>query len=294
MKVVDAHVHLYPPEINLDPAGWATVHGETHWSTLATRRRRDGQAVQAFPSVEELLREMDAAEVERAVLLGWYWLKPETCALQNRFYAECVRAQPARFSAFATLHPAAGRDATLAEIRRARDDGLVGLGELSPHSQGYGIDDSVFRAALALAAELGLPVNLHVTCPDARAYPGHVPTPLGDFVRLAREFSTTTFILAHWGGLLPLRPEFAKDILALENVFYDTAASPLLYDATIWRRFIDMVGVGRVLFGSDYPLNVYPGRDAEPTMARLIAEARTANVGEDVLRGNAARLLGYH
>jgi predicted TIM-barrel fold metal-dependent hydrolase len=291
MRLIDAHVHLYPPEVNRDPVAWAAVAGETHWATLATRRRRDGRPVQTFPSVDELLREMDVAGVERAVLLGWYWLKPETCVRQNRFYAECVRAHPRRFSGFATLHAAAGREATLVEIRRARDEGLVGLGELSPHAQGYSIDDPVFRAALALAAELRLPVNLHVTCPDARAYPGHVPTPLGDFVRLAREFPAITFILAHWGGLLPLRPEFASQMAALKNVFYDTAASPLLYDETVWGRFVEAVGPERVIFGSDYPLNVYPRLDAAPTMTRLIEEARTAGVTENVLRGNAARLF---
>ncbi|MEO7411858.1 MAG: amidohydrolase family protein, partial [Opitutaceae bacterium] len=202
-----------------------------------------------------------------------------------------VRAHPRRLAAFATLHPRAGVEATRDEIRRAHDAGLVGIGELSPHAQGYGIDDAVFRAAMALAGELAMPVNLHVTCPDARAYAGHVPTPLGDFVRLARECVATTFIFAHWGGLLPLRPEFSKDLIGLKNVFYDTAASPLLYDATVWKRFIDAVGSDKVLFGSDFPLNVYPRVDAEPAMIRLLHEAHAAGVPDDVLRGNAARML---
>lgn len=294
MNIVDAHVHLYPPEVNRDPAAWAARSGESHWATLATRRRGVGRVVQSFPSVDELLREMDAAEVERAVLLGWYWLKSETCALQNRFYAECVRLHPSRLSGFATIQPTAGREQTLAEIRRARDEGLIGIGELSPHSQGYAVGDAVFRSALALAGELGLPINVHVTCPDARAYPGHVPTPLGDFVTLLRENSGTTFILAHWGGLLPLRPEFAEQIAALDNVFYDTAASPLLYDATVWKRFRDTLGERgrhRVLFGSDFPLNNYPRVDADPAMIRLIAEARHAGVTDESMRGNALRLF---
>src|SRR3954469_9036983 len=134
MSIIDAHVHLYPAEINRDPAVWAVASGETHWATLVNRRRSNGSAGQTFPSVDALLREMDAAAVERAVLLGWYWQKPATCMLQNRFYARCVREHPTRLSAFATLHPGAGLSATLAEIRRSRDEGLVGLGELSPHS----------------------------------------------------------------------------------------------------------------------------------------------------------------
>jgi predicted TIM-barrel fold metal-dependent hydrolase len=288
MRMIDAHVHLYPPETGRDPAGWAAAGGEAHWAALCARRRTDGRAVQGFPTVDELLREMDAAGVARAVLLGWYWEKPETCAWQNQFYAECVRAHPDRLMAFATLHPRAGHWPTLREMHYARDEGLIGVGELSPHSQGYAIDDAVFQEVLTLAADWKMPVNLHVTDPESRPFPGRVETPLDDFVRLAREFPTTTFILAHWGGLLPLRHPEAK---TLPNLFYDSAASPLLYDAGIWRRFVDAVGVDRVLFGSDYPLNLYPKLESGPEMGRLVAEAKAAGASDDVLGGNAARLL---
>ena len=288
MSTIDAHVHLYPEEVNRSPAAWAAARGETHWATLCTRRRKDGRPVQIFPTVAELLREMDRAGVARVVLLGWYWEKPATCAVQNRFYAECVRAHPDRLAAFATLHPAVGREATLTEMKRARNEGLVGLGELSPHSQGYSMDDAVFREVLSLAGEWRIPVNLHVTDPESCAFPGRIETPLADFSRLAREFPRTTFILAHWGGLLPLRD---PSVLALPNVFYDTAASPLLYDAGVWSRFLAVVPAERILFGSDFPLNLFPKLDATPDMLRFVTEAKNADAPEAVMRGNAARLL---
>jgi predicted TIM-barrel fold metal-dependent hydrolase len=292
MPVIDAHVHLYPPELNRDPAGWAAHAGEARWAQLCTRQRRDGRPVQTFPSVEQLLRDMDAAGVARAVLLGWYWEKPETCIWQNRFYADCVRQHPDRLAALAALHPAAGRAATLAELRCAHDEGLVGLGELSPHSQGYGPDDPAFRAALALAAELGLPVNFHVTDPASKKYPGRVETPLADFVRLAREFPRTTFILSHLGGLVPLVDSSAA---SWPNVFYDTAASPLIYPPDVLRRMLDAVGTERVLFGSDYPLILFPQEETGPGFSRFLAqisEAKlTAAEGAALLAGNAARLF---
>jgi uncharacterized protein len=288
--IIDAHVHLYPAEVDLDPAGWAAKSGERHWAVLCTRRRRDGRPVQSLPSVAELLMAMDAAGVSRAVLLGWYWEKPETCAWQNRFYAQCVRMHPDRLSAFATVHPAAGRAATLAEIQRAHDEGLIGLGELSPHSQVFPINDPVFTAALQLAGELRMPVNLHVTDPASRPYVGRIETPLADFVALAQAFAATKFVLAHWGGMMPVTDP-AITPAALPNVFYDTAASPLLYDAEVWKRALPLIGRERVLFGSDFPLNLYPKLDEMPGLARLVNEAKAAGVGEDVLAGNARRLL---
>ncbi len=286
--IIDAHVHLYPPEIARAPGGWALAAGEPHWAALCTRTRRDGRPVQTFPTVDELLGEMDAAGVARALLLGWYWERAENCAAQNRFYAACVRAHPDRLSAFAALQPRAGHWPTLEVMHRARDDGLIGLGELSPHSQGYRIDDAVFCEVLTLAADWKMPVNLHVTDPVSRSYPGRVETPLADFGSLARAFPQTQFILAHWGGLLALVDAAAA---ALPNVCYDTAASPLIYDAGIWSRALPTLGANRVLFGSDFPLNLYPKQDATPNMARFLAEARSSGADASVLGGNAARLL---
>ena len=287
--VIDAHVHLYPTEVNRDPVGWASAHGETRWAQLCTRRRRDGRAVQGFPSIDELLREMDRAGVSRAVLLGWYWETADACAEQNRFYAECVRARPDRLSAFGTVQPRAGRAATLAALRGIRDSGLIGLGELSPHSQGYGIDDEVFQEVLALAGEWRLPVNLHVTDPNSRDYPGRCETPLEDFSRLAHAFPEVNFILAHWGGLLSLRDAAAAK---LANLFYDSAASPLMYDESVWSRILAVVPPERVLFGSDFPLNLFPQEEGAPEMSRLVAQARAAGAGPEIFGGNAERLFG--
>jgi len=278
MRIIDAHVHLYPPEANLAPAVWAEARGERHWATLCTRVRKNGQPVQGFPSVVELLRDMDAAGIERAVLLGWYWEKHDTCVLQNRFYADCVRAHPDRLSAFATLHPAAGLDVVKDEIRRAAGEGLCGLGELSPHSQGVAINDPVWREALVMAGELGLPVNLHVTEQQSKNYPGKVATPLGDFVQMAREFTATKFILAHWGARLPLDPGLGVEARACANLFYDTAASPLIYGSEVFREMIDAVGAGRVIYGSDHPLNLYPRNSAIPQIGALLEDVRAVGL----------------
>ena len=202
MMQIDAHVHLYPAEANADPAGWAAARGESLWATLVTRVRRDGGPVQSFPSVDELLREMDRAGLQRAVLQGWYWQNPATCRLQNRFFADCIRAHPDRLLAFAALHPGAGFWPALEEMHRARDAGFAGFGELSPHAQGMGVDDAVREEMLVLAGDWKMPVTFHVTDPDSKAFPGRVETPLSGFVALARRHPATTLILAHWGSAL--------------------------------------------------------------------------------------------
>jgi predicted TIM-barrel fold metal-dependent hydrolase len=287
--IEDCHVHLYPPELNSAPAAWAAAQGEPHWARLCTRRRRDGRPVQGFPSVDDLLRELDAAGVARAVLLGWYWEKPDTCAWQNRFLAACARAHPDRLTAFATVQPAAGEVVCRSELERARDEGCRGLGELSPHSQGVDVDDPGLSRVLETAAAWGWPVNLHVTDPASRPYPGRVETPLPDFLALARRHPRTKFILAHWGGLLPLSPRAAGGLP--DNLWFDTAASPLLYEAEIWQRAGTAVPHGRLLFGSDHPLALYPREPDGGGLVRFVAEARAGGADAAVLGGNLRQLL---
>ncbi|KXU37371.1 hypothetical protein AXK12_01855 [Cephaloticoccus capnophilus] len=314
---IDAHVHLYPDGINGDPSGWAERAGERHWATLCTRRRKGGQAVQGFPSVDELLRTMDEAGVERAILLSWYWEHLESCRLQNRFYASCIHAYPDRFYAFASVHPGpggAGESAALAELDWAREHGLCGVGELSPHSVGWAVDDPLLAAVFERAGDWGWPVNLHVTEADSRPYPGKVETPLSDFLTLAERHPRTRFILAHWGANLPLVVTGKLP----SNLYFDTAASPLIYGRGKasgaagrgdpvsspneslegpWRKFVDTVGADRVLFGSDYPLNLYPALNARPEMRRFADEFREQwGLTPDEIRviggDNARKLLG--
>lgn len=286
MPTVDAHVHLYPPEAMADPAVWAAACGEAHWTRLCTRRRKGGAPVQLFPSVDELLRDLDAAGIDRAVLLGWYWEKPATCSAQNRFYEQCVRAHPDRLAACAAVHPN-----DLGELTRAANTGFCGVGELSPHSQGFTAGDPRVEQLLQRAGELNLTVNLHVTDPASRRYDGWVPTPLEDFTHWAKAFPRTRFVLAHWGGGLAFDPTSR----ALTNVWFDTAASPLLYDASVWRRALEAVGAEKFLFGSDYPLRLFP-RDDKASGLTLFAEEARANLAPEargtVMGGNAFSLFG--
>ena len=99
-------------------------------------------------------------------------------------------------------------------------------------------------------------------------------------------FPDLRLVCAHWGGGLPfyaLMPEVGS---ALDNVWFDTAASPFLYRPQIFRHVIDMVGADKILFGSDYPLIAQP---------RLISDIRslqlTGEVEALILGGNAQRLL---
>jgi uncharacterized protein len=151
-------------------------------------------------------------------------------------------------------------------LRRARDEGLSGAGELSPQSVGSSLDSPAMQAALTLAAEWEWPVNLHVTDPAARPYPGKIETPFADFDRVARAYPRIRFVLAHWAG--------GFDVRHLPNVRVDTAAAPLLYGPAAWAMRGTTVRADQVLFGSDYPLRLQTGLPAATGLATFATEAR--------------------
>lgn len=251
VETTDAHVHLYWPEVNADPQGWAERAGERGWGKMCARRRRSGRAVQGFPSVDALLRRMDAAGVGRAVLLGWYWERAETCARQNEFYGEVVAAHGDRLKAMATVQTGGGGGQVEAELRRAEEAGLRGVGELCPPSQGGAYDGEGMEAVMGWAEARGWPVNLHVTDPGARDYAGKVETPEGALRGLAKRHPGVRMVWAHWGG--------GYAVADLPNVWVDTAASPLLYGEEVWAKVGSTVRPEQVVLGSDHPLDLAPG-----------------------------------
>lgn len=275
MSLVDHHVHLYPAELNRDPEAWAAIYREPHWARLSLRRRRDGTPVQDFPDVAGLLRAMDAAGIARSILLGWYWENPETCAWHNRAMARWVGEHPDRLTGWATIQPASSPETVREELQRARDEGLSGLGELSPHSVGASCASSGLDAALGCAATWGWAVNLHVTDPRGQAFPGKIATPFDDFVQLARAWPTLRFVLAHWAG--------GHDIRSLRNVWVDTAAAPLIYGPAAWAMRPHRVLPEQICFGSDFPLRLNREQDAAAGWAAFASEARQNGLGEPAL-----------
>jgi len=292
MRIVDAHVHFYPEEVSEDPVQWGTEHREPWWTSCVAPVGR--RSIQGWATSAVLLRDMDRAGIEKCVLLGWYWQNQETCDLQNGWFANLIEAHPERLLAFAAVQPK-GKQAALDSLERALDVGFCGIGELSPQAQEFAYDDPTFVRVLQIAVERCLPTTLHVTDPVVPTTAVAKPTPLEDFVTLAKDFPTLKLILAHWGGGLPfyeLNPRL-QDIL--RNVSYDCAASALLYDKRVFRQVVDLVGADRVLYGSDYPLLLYPREQRLPEFKRFLNEVVGAGLTieeqEKVLGGNLLRLV---
>ena len=100
---------------------------------------------------------------------------------------------------------------------------------------------------------------------------------------LASEYPEAKLILAHWGGLLlyEMNPTVHSK---MANVFYDTAASPLLFDKSIFRTVVNAIGSERLLYGSDYPLRLYPSKSKTPDFRTFLEDIRSTGLLQRKLR----------
>jgi len=229
---------------------------------------------------------MDETGVDVSITVGFAWSEMDLCRQTNDCLLEAAARSGGRLVPFCCVQPRAGDEAR-SEVQRCAAAGARGLGELRPVNQGYDLAESEEAGLLAWASSAyDLPLLLHVSEPVGHRYPGKEGLDLAPLYRFIESFPGVTVVAAHWGGGLPfyaLMPE-VKETLA--STFFDTAASPLLYDPNIYRRAVDLIGAEHILFGSDFPLL---------SQARCLAQVREAGLSEEqqrlILGENACRLL---
>jgi uncharacterized protein len=184
-----------------------------------------------------------------------------------------------------SVHPADGT-AAIKEIGRVSDAGACWL-KLHPTKQGFDVADPVVADVVRAAAERGLPVLFDAYSPWDANQPGK-------FANLAGEVPESRLILAHAHG-----PGFAQlliyDVLArypgwVRNVWVDLSVTGLLLaggplaDQFTW--VLRKVGVDRLLFGSDYPVD-----DPLAAAGAVVDLGFTDEEQAAILHDNAAVLL---
>ena len=167
-------------------------------------------------------------------------------------------------------------------MERCAGEGVKGIGELHPDTQGFDVSSKEVMAPLMEAAHgLGLIVLTHSSEPVGHLYPGKGRTTPDKLYAFARNFPENTIVCAHWGGGLPfygLMPEVARET---KNVYYDTAASPFLYSQRIFSTVVGLNGPDRILFGTDFPLIKHPRLLQQVEESTISDEARKKILGDN-------------
>ena len=274
---IDFHTHIFPPRIK--------EHREEYL-------RRDAGFAELYSSptariitAEELISSMDSENIAAAVVLNIGWRSHQLCIETNDYIMESAARYPGRLYGFCALQPMAA--GAITELERCIRGGIRGIGELRPDSQGFDLGSLPLMSNIAeLAEEHNLCLLTHASEPVGHQYSGKGKTTPDIIYQFAMNFPRVHFICAHWGGGLPfyaLMPEVAA---VLKNTYFDTAASPFLYQPDIYEYIANIIGSDKILFGSDYPLLPQSRVILQIQRARLTEDAKNA-----ILTNNAQKLL---
>jgi hypothetical protein len=279
--IIDFHTHLFPESICAGRQ--ACCDSEPAFDRLYRSPRS------RLVSVPELLAAMDDNGVDKSVVFGFPWQSAELFKRHNDFIMDAVQRHPDRLIGFGCFD--SGHREAAQEAERCLAGGLAGIGELAFYRAGIE-DESLEQLApiMEVCRERCRPVLIHTNEPVGHHYPGKTPNTLAQIYRLVGRFPANAIVLAHWGGGLFFFSLLKKEVKdRLRNVYFDTAASPFLYDAAVYRIALQVVGAEKILFGSDFPL-IPPARYFREMEAAGLTDAER----RQLCGMNAGRLLGIN
>lgn len=274
--VIDFHTHVFSPRVKEHRDRY--IENDPCFALLYSSPKAK------LATADELIGSMDREGVDVSIILNGGWATHELCVETNDYILESAVRYPKRLVGFCTVQPHS-IEAAVAETERCVRGGAKGIGEMRPDTQS--LDPEILAPIIEVIKEHKLILLTHVSEPVGHQYAGKGNVTPERLYALIAAYPDITHVCAHWGGGLPfyaLMPEVKE---ALRNVFFDSAASPFLYVPEVYKRVSELVGVDRVLFGSDYPLL---------PQGRLLREIDSLDLSpetkEQILSGNARRLLG--
>ena len=276
--IIDFHTHIFPKAIR--------ENREKYFPSEPAFKLLYDSPGSKLVGAKEIVAAMDAQGVDRSVVFGFPWKDSATFKMQNDYVMEVVTRYPERLVGLCCFDPF--NKEAVPEARRCLEGGLSGIGEIAFYQSG--IDDTaldMLTPLMEICLDKDLLFLIHTNEPVGHLYPGKTPNTLKQIYTLVTKFSENKIVLAHWGGGIFFYNLLKKEVKErLKNVYFDTAASPFLYDPKIYRYAVEIAGVDKILFGSDFPL-LKPAR-----YFKELENAGLAKTQIDAISGlNAAKLL---
>ncbi len=265
--IIDFHTHIFPPEVR--------DKREDFFDHEPAFKLLYSVSGSKLSGAEGLVRNMDNERVDKSVVFGFPWVNEDYFKRNNDYILEVAERYKDRLIGFSTFFPLA--KGAEKELERCLKSGLSGVGELAFYTSAVSKDTlKAFKPIAEIAKRFDVPILLHTNESVGHYYPGKTPITLKEIYGFLQGFPDNKIILAHWGGGILFYHLMKKAVKGvLQNIWFDTAASPYLYDKEIYSISTTIVGSDRILFGSDFPL-LNPGR--------YFKEMKEAGLSEDVIR----------
>ena len=227
-----------------------------------------GEGYAMTQTADELLRQMDDCDVEKAVICP---AEPQIAVYNregNDAMLAAARSHPDRLIPFATCNPWLGAKA-VEELCRCFAEGSRGL-KLHPPLQGFSLAQEIVYPLVEVCQEFRAPIYFHtgtlVCCEPFQ------------LLELARRFPKADFIMGHMGAT-----DYWYDAVPAakkaKNIYLETSGrAGGLGD--------DVLGAGRAIFGSDSPI-----WNMKVQLAGLLRSDLSVEERQGVLGGSLQALL---
>lgn len=228
-------------------------------------------------SLTELIEELDAASVERAVLCAGY-----RGAANVPWVLNAVSEHPERLLGSIVIDPREGMTAVRKLEGAVVNYGFVMARVMALETQ-LPYDHAAYFPVYAKCVELGIPITVNVGIPGP-AVPGRHQHPLA-LDEVCYFFPELKVIMAHGGD--PWADVCVKLMSKWENLYYMSSAySPKRMPSAVV-EFLKGRGMHKVMWASDYPILEFERCRRDIAELPLTEEQRLA-----FAYGNASRLLG--
>ena len=249
MKIIDAHAHIYPPELRRDQE---KIAAKERWFDILSH-----SSVNKWGTADELVAAMDENGVQSTYATTFAFHDQGLCREMNDYVLDAAKRYPGRILPMAVVFP--NRPGAAAEIARCAETGAVGIGELFPDGQNLDLKDTMHTWRLVAAcAEHKLFIMFHTAEQAGHQYPGKGAVGATDAAKFCYNHPEAHVIFAHFGAGLWAFEAMPEMKMILANARYDTAAMPWLYQEQI-NDAIFAIGAGdKLLFGTDWPILSVP------------------------------------
>ena len=267
--IIDFHTHVFPDKIAA--------------RTIELLSKNGGIPAHSDGTVDGLVKKLEEAGVDIAITLPVV-TNPAQFDSINRFAAsinETFADKTRRLISFGGIHPDC--EDIEGKMKLIKSLGLLGV-KLHPDYQGRFINDERYVRILECARDNDLIVLTHTGYDGAFVgQPMKCTPPL--IRELIRKVPYSKLVLAHLGSNEMMNESY--EMLAGEDVYFDTAYMLPRIDSETFRRLVKKHGEDRVLFATDSPwTNIKDG------VERLRSFSLGEEAEEKIFSKNARALLG--
>jgi predicted TIM-barrel fold metal-dependent hydrolase len=277
---IDIVVNLFTPE--------EVNNGQTGFDGNFTSQVRMPEAMKSGVSIEEYLRKMDRAGVERSLLIA---VRAGDLRMKGSFeipyqqVAKWCDRYPDRFSGLAGVDPYRGMQGLRDLEQAVREYGFIGA-HLYPHWFRLAPDAALYYPYYAKCCELDVPVMMQVGQNLIYQKEVRLPSVARPILldQIAIDFPELKLIGIHIG--VPWTDEMIAMAWKHANVFIGIDAYAPKYLSPSLKHYMNSYGSDKVLFGTDWPVI-----DPERAVAEMVAHQFKPDALAKIMRGNAVKVF---